>query len=156
MDDRVMQFRVGVMVLATLLIVGILLMLFGRSFERFQSSYKLYVKFAEAPGVTKGTPVRKSGIRIGEVSDVRLSDVDRQVLVTLDIFKQHQIYGDEDCMVMMSLVGDSALEFVRTTARKEMCNRAVRSATRRSSSAFNCRISFSTRLRSVMSSTTAM
>ena len=65
-----MQFRVGVMIFATLLITGILVAMFGRLPSLFHGKYKVHVVFEEAPGVTVYTPVRKSGIRIGQVTKV--------------------------------------------------------------------------------------
>ena len=107
-----MQFRVGVMVLATLLITGILALLFGELPSLVHGTYTLYVKFDEAPRVTRDTPVRKSGIRIGWVSDVQLGD-DRTVTVTLQIEKGRVVYHDEVCEINASLMGDTSLDFVR-------------------------------------------
>ena len=63
MDERVVQFRVGVTVLASLIITGILALLFGELPSVLRGSYTVYIKFASAPGVSQDTPVRKSGIR---------------------------------------------------------------------------------------------
>ena len=67
MDERVMQFRVGVMFLATLIITGILLVMFGKLPSLIGRNYPVQVRFDYAAGVTKDTPVRKSGILIGRV-----------------------------------------------------------------------------------------
>ena len=67
MDERVMQFRVGVMFLATLIITGILLVMFGKLPRLHRRNYPVQVRFDDAGGVTKDTPVRKSGILIGRV-----------------------------------------------------------------------------------------
>ena len=77
MDERIMQFRVGVMVLATLIITAILVLLFGKVPSLVpHATYTIYVRFPEAPGVTRDTPVRKSGILIGRVSDIRFDKDD--------------------------------------------------------------------------------
>ena len=111
MDERVMQFRVGVMFLATLLITGILLVMFGK-LPKLIGHYYVQVRFESAPGVTKDTPVRKSGILIGRVSDVQLTDADSKVLVTLEIQADKKIYQNEDCYITRDLLGDTALTFV--------------------------------------------
>jgi len=85
MDERVMQFRVGVVFLATFLITAILLGMFGKLPTMMGRNYTLQVRFDYAGGVTKGTPVRKSGVLIGKVSNVRLTDHDSKVLVSIDI-----------------------------------------------------------------------
>ena len=57
--------------------------------------------------MTKDTPVRKSGILIGRVSDVRLTDHDSKVLVTLEIQADKTIYQNEDCYITRDLLGDT-------------------------------------------------
>ena len=59
--------------------------------------------------------MRKSGIRIGQVTHVDFADDDRSVLVTAKIDRGRSVYHDEICRVNSSLlVGDTALEFVRS------------------------------------------
>ena len=48
-------------------------------------TYTIYIKFTEAPGVSRDTPVRKDGIRIGQVRNVRFADDDAGVIVTAEI-----------------------------------------------------------------------
>ncbi len=67
MDERVMQFRVGVMFLATLIIAAILLVMFGKLPSLTGRHYTIQIRFRYAPGVTSDTPVRKSGVLIGRV-----------------------------------------------------------------------------------------
>ena len=56
MDERVMQFRVGVMFLATFILIGILLVMFGK-LPKLIGHYYVEVRFESAPGVSKDTPV---------------------------------------------------------------------------------------------------
>ncbi len=113
MDERVMQFRVGVMFLSTLIITAILLVLFGKLPE-WAGRYVLYIRFDNANGVTKETPIRKSGILIGRVSNVQLTDHDTHVLITAEIYKNIKIYKNEDCYIDRSQfgIGETYLEFV--------------------------------------------
>ncbi|MEN6407551.1 MAG: MlaD family protein, partial [Thermoguttaceae bacterium] len=116
MDERVMQFRVGVFFLATFLITGILLVMFGKM-PRMIGTYTIQVRFNAAGGVTRDTPVRKSGILIGRVSDVQLTDRDSKVLVTMDIQADKIIYRNEACYINRDLLGDTAIVFVPETRR---------------------------------------
>jgi phospholipid/cholesterol/gamma-HCH transport system substrate-binding protein len=112
MDDRVMQFRVGVMFLATLLITGILLVMFGKLPTLMGRYYTIRIQFKDADGVTRDTPVRKSGILIGRVSDVELINNDANVMVTAKIQAGKYIYQNERCVVTRNLLsGDTALTF---------------------------------------------
>ncbi len=112
MDERVAQFRVGVMVLATIIIAGILILLFNRFPSLGQGSYTIHVRFPTAPGVAKDTPVRRSGILIGRVSDVKFDD-NYNVIVSLQIEGDHTIFESDEIRITRSLLGDAELEVVR-------------------------------------------
>jgi phospholipid/cholesterol/gamma-HCH transport system substrate-binding protein len=104
MDERVMQFRVGASFLAALIFAGILLVLFGK-LPTYIGSYPVKVEFDNAVGISKGSPVRKSGMLIGRVAGVELTHDDRAVLVTLDIQKGKSIFQDEKCSIRRDLMG---------------------------------------------------
>ncbi|EAQ78116.1 MlaD family protein [Blastopirellula marina] len=112
MDDRILQFRVGVVMLAALMIAGILFFLLGEFPTLVTDRNTLYVVFDQAPGVTVDTPVRTSGILIGRVSDVALQE-DRDVLVTLKIDRKYMPRSNDVCRITSgSILGDALLEFV--------------------------------------------
>ena len=112
MDERTLRLRVGVVVLAAILVTGILVMLMGDMPLPGASKKVIYVLFPEAPGVSVGTPVRKSGITIGRVSRVELLKP-TGVRVTTDIDTQYTLLDSEYCRVgTASLLGDALLEFV--------------------------------------------
>ena len=112
MDERVMQFRVGVMFLATLLIGAILLVMFGKLPNLTGRKYTVQILFKYAPGVTNNTPVRKSGILIGRVENVELTEKEAKVLVTARLDSDKAVYKNEDCVITRDLLGDTALSFV--------------------------------------------
>lgn len=108
MDERILRFRVGVVVVAALLVLVSLVVMFGKG---FQNNYTLFLRFKEAPGVTTNTPVRKSGILIGRVSNVEL--VDEGVLMTVKIFNQYKIRQNQVPRIgSASLLGDAVIDFV--------------------------------------------
>ncbi len=135
-----MEFRVGVMVVGAVLTATVLALMFGVS--PFAKTYTINVKFAAAPGVSIGTPVRKSGIRIGEVTKIELTP-DNHVLAVLQIDGKYRIYDNETCSVRSSLLGDTWLDFEPTQAKpadsgmkepndiKETTNRESHSSSRR-------------------------
>ncbi len=110
MDERVMQFRVGVFFLATLILVAILLVLFGKM-PTYIGSYPVQVRFDNAGGITTGAPVYKSGVLIGRVAGIRLTDHDQKVLVTLDIQSDKRIYKDETPYITRDLMGNTSIVF---------------------------------------------
>ena len=79
----------------------------------FRRTATYFVTFTEAPGVAPGTPVRRSGVRIGEVADVQLDDESGKVKVTLGIDKHFTIRENETPTLSTSVIGgDSVIDFV--------------------------------------------
>lgn len=112
MTERKLQFRVGVVILGCMIIVAILLVMFNEPRALMRGRYTVVVKFPQAPGVTKNTPVRKSGILIGRVSRVSLDDEDGKALVTLNIDGDRKLKHNEVFRVVTSLLGDSVVDVV--------------------------------------------
>ena len=116
MNDRVMQFRVGVVVLATAIIAGILVVLFGDLPSLVQATYPLKMSFADARGIANGTPVRKNGILVGRVAGVEL-DERGGVSVVADIDSYVRVYRDEQPRIASTLLGDAEIQLVPGTIR---------------------------------------
>lgn len=111
MDDRVFQFRVGAVVICGLLVTGILILFSGDIDWIFKRPYTVFLEPRTAPGVTKNTPVRKHGIRIGHVSDVET--LDDGVRLTLRIDGDQKLYENELCKIgTASLLGDAVIDFI--------------------------------------------
>ncbi len=108
MDDRIIQFRVGVVVIAAILIAGTLVLWFG---EEIRDTYTIYLKYPSAPNVTIDTPVRKNGVRIGRVTQVDL--LDDGVLLTMKVDQGRKLKTSEQPrIVTASILGDAVVEFV--------------------------------------------
>jgi phospholipid/cholesterol/gamma-HCH transport system substrate-binding protein len=113
MDERVLKFRVGVIVIAAMLLAGIMVVLFGDPGSLVRGGYTVHIHFDEAPGVSEGTPVRKSGILIGRVSKVRFAD-QGGVNVDIHIHPEVKLYRDEIPQVSGSLLGgDVVIQFIK-------------------------------------------
>lgn len=111
MDDRIKQFRIGVMVLAALLIGGILVVMFGKIPTFGVGTYFVNARFTDAPGVSANTPVRRSGILVGRVESVAFDD-QRQVVVKLKLNDDFEIRRDEGIKIVTSLLGDAELQII--------------------------------------------
>jgi len=117
MEERVMQFYVGVFCIVSLIGAAIMLVLFGKLPPLTGRTYAVHARFDYASGVGKDTPVRKSGILIGRVSDVQLTDDDAKVLVSMNIYSDKKIFWNEDCCLVRDLLGDTALAFIPNAKR---------------------------------------
>lgn len=113
MDERIVKFRVGVVVVATFLVAGTLMLLIGRV-PFVVSRYTVFVWLPKAPGVGEETAVRKDGILIGRVHEVKLLD-QGGVVLTLWLDDKYKLRRSEVCELHTSVLGDAVLEFVPGT-----------------------------------------
>ena len=112
MEERVLQFRVGVLVAATVVIGIVLVMIFEELPRGLGGRKTIYIHFVSAPGVSVSTPVRKSGILVGRVTDVQLEN-DGGVLVTARLDRNRKVRKNETCRISTgNFLGDAMLEFV--------------------------------------------
>ncbi len=117
MAERSLRLRLGLFVAAALGILSVLVVLFGGTPTLFTNRARYTVVFPEAPGVAPGTPVRKAGVRIGEVTSLDLDEATGQVRVSVEVDPRHgPRTGEEPVISRGFLSGDTALDFVPKTA----------------------------------------
>jgi ABC-type transporter Mla subunit MlaD len=113
MNEQGRRFRIGVFVLTSLLLLAVLIILFGRYPRLFRLQDRYTVIFDHASGVTPGTPVRRSGVRIGEVEKVELDDATGQVRVTILIDRPHPLFENDKAVLRQgALSGDTTIDFI--------------------------------------------
>jgi len=64
------ETKAGLFVLIGLLLLGVLIIQFGRFGDRFTDHYPLYIQFPDTAGIIKGSDVRFRGAKIGRVANV--------------------------------------------------------------------------------------
>ena len=119
MDERVVKFRVGVMVLTCLIILACLVTLFGGLPSLVRGKYYIHIQFPQTPGVTIDTPVRKAGILIGRVKKVEFGKKGG-VIVTARIDGDVALKRNEVCRITGSILGDAIIEFVPNEAESPL------------------------------------
>jgi phospholipid/cholesterol/gamma-HCH transport system substrate-binding protein len=113
MNDTARKIRLGLFVLASLILLGALVVLFERVPEYFVHYLHYEVRFREAPGLEKGLPVRKSGVKIGEVTDYDLDPNTGIVSVKIQVDRRYQLrLGDQAFMTRGLVLGETAINFV--------------------------------------------
>ncbi|HTU16788.1 MAG TPA: MlaD family protein [Gemmataceae bacterium] len=127
MNDRGMRLGIGLFVLVALLLLGALVVMFGSLPSYFKRSNTYTIRFVDAPGVGPGTPVRRSGVRIGEVQDVTLDDERGIVRVRVAIDPRFTIRRNEQPTLQVGLLGsDVTIDFVPVAAEEgEQVDRSV-------------------------------
>lgn len=118
MTERQLQFRVGLLVVTAGIVAAGLVFRFGELSWLWEKHYTVGVHFERAPGVERGTPVRKNGILIGKVQAVSFDEHRGGVNVLVEIRARHQLRKDSQPMLTRSLLGDATLEFAPGTSRE--------------------------------------
>ncbi|MCE9564771.1 MAG: MlaD family protein [Planctomycetes bacterium] len=108
-----MQLKLGLFVAGALAILAGLIVFFGRAPELFSTKVRYTLLFPEAPGIGPGIPIRKSGVRIGEVSGVDLDVNTGQVRVQVRLEKKYLPRKSEDVIITKGILsGDTAIDLV--------------------------------------------
>jgi ABC-type transporter Mla subunit MlaD len=112
MNDRQMQFRVGVVMFATMIIGGLLATLnspLPTGWLTGRGTYDIKIELPEAPGIGQGTPVRKSGLLVGKVH--LIEDLDDRIVVHARIDSGRRLFPQYRCQVRTTVLGDATIDF---------------------------------------------
>jgi phospholipid/cholesterol/gamma-HCH transport system substrate-binding protein len=118
MNERVMQFRIGMFVIVAGLVLIMMIIWFGESPTILRDQTYIKVHYVEAPGVNDGIPVRRSGIKIGEVSHIEFDERPGQadgVIVTLALEKKARLKLGTVPRIARTLIGDVSIEMTPGT-----------------------------------------
>lgn len=117
MFDRKKQLRwssvkVGVVVTVTLLIIFFVIVFSGRIEPLFKEKSLLNIYISDVKGLSKGNPVRVSGVEIGSVKDIKLSkEYGTVVKVSIDENVLSYLRSDSKATVQtIGLLGDKYIE----------------------------------------------
>ena len=106
----------GLFVLIGLILLGVLIVEFGRFGDRFRGHYPLYVEFPDTAGIIKNSEVRLRGAKIGRVAtrpELRVTQTASSVRMEMRIRNSVQIPFDSIIEISSSgLLGDKYIEIV--------------------------------------------
>ena len=109
-SDRKTAALVGLFLFIGLVLLGGLIVQFGRFGDRFAQKYPLTVVFADAAGIIEGSEVRMGGARIGKVADTPTLTEDVKVEVPLAIDERIRIpEGSMFQIASATLLGDKLI-----------------------------------------------
>src|SRR5262245_11728181 len=118
MNERVMQFRIGMFVIFAGLVLTMLIVWFGESPALLRDQVYLKARYADAPGVLEGVAVRKSGIRVGEVVGIEFDQRPGQpdgVIVTMALERKYPVREGSIPHLSRSLIGDVTIDLLPGT-----------------------------------------
>jgi ABC-type transporter Mla subunit MlaD len=121
MTERQLRIRLGGFVALAMAALTALIMTFGGMPKLFtkQTTYTVY--FPEAPGVGPGTPVRKSGVRIGKVNSLELDNDTGRVKLIIEIEGVYLPRVNEEPAITRGLLsGDTSVDFIPKTDKDGM------------------------------------
>jgi phospholipid/cholesterol/gamma-HCH transport system substrate-binding protein len=110
--ERGTYIRVGVFVVAALVIVITLVFIIGNRTNLFRSKAEYVSVFERVDGLRQGSPVRIAGVTVGAVSSVRFSETG-QVRVTFDVVSDASDLvreGSHAAVGSKGMLGDKLLE----------------------------------------------
>jgi phospholipid/cholesterol/gamma-HCH transport system substrate-binding protein len=113
-ESKTLEFRVGLFILIGLLIIGGMVIQFGRVGDKIRKSYLLIVELPNASGLLKNSKVLLSGAPVGTVtSSPRVLDHARGVAVDLTIYEEVRIPRNAQIVVGSSgLLGDRFVDVI--------------------------------------------
>jgi phospholipid/cholesterol/gamma-HCH transport system substrate-binding protein len=119
MSEQTLRFRLGIFVLAALLLLAVLIILFGGLPNLFKQYYRYTILFDDASGVAPGTPVRQAGIRIGEVENVGLDEETGKARIGIKVDSRFTLRKNDRPVLTRGLIGgDTSIDFVRVRPGK--------------------------------------
>jgi len=95
-----MELRVGIFVLIFVAVLVGLLVIVGIKKDLFEDTATYYVISTTGENIERGVPVRLSGFRIGNVSDVDLSHVG-QVVIEIEILDKYREWLRQDSQIVL-------------------------------------------------------
>lgn len=113
-SGRGVEFRVGLFVLLGLVILGYMVVQFGRFGIGIKKSYPLTVELPNASGLIKNSKVLLSGALVGSViDDPKVLDHARGVSVTIIVYEQIKVARNASIVVGSSgLLGDRFVDII--------------------------------------------
>ena len=113
MAERGVRLKLGGFVAGMLAVLAGLVLFFGRTPELFLNRAEYGVLYPEAPGIDPGAPIRKSGIRIGEVVSVELDPNSGRVRVVIRVDRKYLPRKSEEAHITRGILsGDTAIDFI--------------------------------------------
>jgi phospholipid/cholesterol/gamma-HCH transport system substrate-binding protein len=113
MTERGLRLKLGAFIGGTLAILAGLVVFFGRAPDLFSNKARYDLLFPEAPGIAPGTPIRKSGVPIGQVTAIDLDPDSGQVRVAIRIDRKYLPRKNEEPTITKGILsGDVAIDFL--------------------------------------------
>ena len=110
------ELKIGIMAVVAIFIAGVLILALGGEGGFFWQRYNLKVKFANAAGVQRGSPVRVAGVTVGAVTELQFSGSDVDMLLELRKDMQERVRTTSRATIgSVSLLGEGSVDITAST-----------------------------------------
>jgi len=110
-----LEIKVGLFVAVGLILLAILLLQFSKSTSIFQGTYELRLHAVNVGGIKPRAQVLEAGVQVGIVSEIKLAEDGRSVMILLKIYKDFQIYHDARFTIEQAgILGDQYIAITPT------------------------------------------
>ncbi len=111
------ELKIGIMAVVAMVIAAALIVALGGEGGFFWQRYTLNVKFPNAGGVQKGSPVRVAGVTVGSVTEIRFVGSDVEMGLELRDDMQERVRTASRATIgSVSLLGEGAVDITATTS----------------------------------------
>lgn len=125
MSEQRMQFAIGIVTLAAGMALAAIILWFGE-FQFALVPLRTYVvQFDNAPGIEPKVPVRRAGVRIGEVRSVTYDEQAAKVAVVVALAADQTLFAGDRLVLRRSFpLGDSSIDVETRTEDRGKADRA--------------------------------
>jgi phospholipid/cholesterol/gamma-HCH transport system substrate-binding protein len=110
------ELKIGIMAVVALLIAAALILALGGEGGFFWQRYNLKVKFPNAGGVQRGSPVRVAGVTVGAVTEIEFIGADVDMTLELRHDMQQRVRTASRATIgSVSLLGEGAVDISAST-----------------------------------------
>ena len=113
MNSSRVEWKVGVFVLVSLIVMGALMISFSRGSSIFKSSYDIYMRTRNVAGIKRDAGVLMAGVAVGNVVSADLAPDGKSVMVRLKILNRYKIHSDARFIIEQAgFLGDQYIAII--------------------------------------------
>lgn len=115
------EIKVGLFVLAGLVLAGILILQFNKSAGPLTPTYHMELQATNVAGVFPGSAVAMAGVKIGSVEKIELVSMDGRTVISVQLLKKYGIRTNSSFVIRQSgFLGDQYIAVLQGTNTSEV------------------------------------
>lgn len=113
MENKRLEWKVGLFMFIGLVLLAALLIQFSKGASLFRSTYELELHAGNVGGLKNRSGVLLAGVEVGAVSDIQLDPAGKSVIIRLKIYKENPVYADARFVIeSANFLGDQYVAIV--------------------------------------------